>query len=43
MEGVIAETLERSVEQIKKLRKAIAACQAGKRASIGWLKLKSRE
>jgi hypothetical protein len=38
MESVIAVTLGRSLAQIQKLRKGIAACRAGKRSQIKWLK-----
>lgn len=38
MEAVMAETLKRSVDQVQKLRKAISACRAGKRASVRWLR-----
>lgn len=38
MEAAIAETLCRSVDQVKKLRKAISACRSGKRSSVSWLR-----
>jgi len=38
MEAAMAETLNRSVDQVQKLRKAISACRAGKRSSVRWLR-----
>jgi hypothetical protein len=40
MERVVAETLDRSVEQIQKLRKAISTCHAGKRSFVHWLQVR---
>jgi hypothetical protein len=37
MEYVIAETMGLSEHQVKKLRKGIAACRAGKRSQVRWL------
>jgi hypothetical protein len=38
MEHTIAETLERSENQIKRLRKGIARCRAGRRTEVPWLR-----
>ncbi len=38
MEAVMSETLHRSVDQVRKLRKGISACRAGKRSSVPWLR-----
>jgi len=42
IEGAIADALGVSHDQIRKLRKAISACQRGRRARVAWLRPRTR-